>query len=93
MYGVLAGMSAAGLTAHEANLEEDLITFRGFPWVLRLRFILEFAHGLSEAQQLWEATHNTVGFNHMVASATDHSAIAMETMYNYTAYFSDNDPR
>lgn len=93
MYGTLAGMSAARLTVHEANLEEDLITFRGFPWALRLRYIMEFSRDLSEARRLWEATHNTVGFNHMVASATDHSAIAMETMYNYTAYFSDNDPR
>ena len=54
-------------------------------------------------RSLWEATNNTVGFNHMVASGPDaaeynpinHStvALAMETMYGYTAYFPDNDPR
>ena len=48
-------------------------------------------------------TNNTVGFNHMVASGPDaaaynpdnHStvALALETMYGYTAYFADNDPR
>ncbi len=104
LYGTLAGMSASGLTVHEANLEEDIISFRGFPWVLRLRFIMEFAQDISTAQELWSSTNNTVGFNHMVASAKDAhlyslkkatstGAIVMETMYRYTAYFKDNDSR
>jgi len=34
----------------------------------------------------------------MIASAADagvgtHAAVALETMFNYTAYFLDNDPR
>ena len=33
LWGALLGMSAEGLTVHEANLEEDEITFLGFPWV------------------------------------------------------------
>lgn len=37
VWGALAGMSAQGLTVHEANLEESKVTFRGFPWILRLR--------------------------------------------------------
>ena len=50
------------------------------------------------ARSLWETTKNTVGFNHMIASASDAAsgggvAYVMETMYNYTAYFADNDPR
>ena len=103
LYGPLAGMSAAGLTLHEANLEENQISFTGFPWVLRLRYIMEFAKDIVVAQQLWAATNNTVGFNHMIASAPDawlyrHNrtkvvALALETMYQYTAYFSDNDAR
>ena len=55
-------------------------------------------------RQLWESTNNTVGFNHMVASGPDATqfaagtskgpvALAMETMYLYTAYFADDDPR
>ena len=55
-------------------------------------------------RQLWESTNNTVGFNHMVASGPDAVqyasgtskgpvALAMETMYLYTAYFADDDPR
>ena len=55
-------------------------------------------------RDLWAATNNTVGFNHMIASgpdavayasgARDQSvALALETMYQYTAYFADNDPR
>lgn len=103
LYGALAGMSASGLTLHEANLEEDQISFSGFPWVLRLRYIMEFATDISTARQLWAATNNTVGFNFMVASAPDAKlyrqnktktvALALETMYQYTAYFADNDSR
>lgn len=103
IYGLLAGMSAAGVTVHEANLEEQQITFEGFPWVLRLRYIMEFARDLSMARELWESTNNTVGFNHMFASARDSvlyrqgqatsAALALETMYKYTAYFYDNDTR
>lgn len=101
--GPLAGMSSAGITLHEANLEEQQISFTGFPWVLRLRYIMEFAKDITTAQELWAATNNTVGFNHMIASAVDAKlyrqnqtktvALALETMYQYTAYFKDNDTR
>ena len=103
LYGTLAGMSAEGITVAEANLEEDQISFDGFPWTIRLRYIMEFAKDIATAKQLWESTNNTVGFNHMVASSSDALtykegktktvALAMETMYNYTAYFADNDER
>jgi len=99
LYGVLTGMSSQGLTVMEANLEENEITFSGFPWILRLRYIMENAMNIAQAKALWEHTNNTVGFNHMVASANDnngpgsHAALALETMFNYTAYFLDNDPR
>ena len=103
-YGTLAGMSASGVTVHEANLEEDQITFSGFPWILRLRYIMEYATDITSARKLWESTNNTVGYNHMISSGNDatayvnnggHSTVAlvMETMYQYTAYFHDNDPR
>lgn len=103
LYGPLAGMSAKGLTVHEANLEEAQISFNGFPWILRLRFIMEYAEDIVSARQLWASTNNTVGFNHMIASAPDavlyregktvSVALALETMYHYTAYFADNDTR
>lgn len=95
VWGALAGMSAQGLSVHEANLEESLVTFRGFPWILRLRHAMANSPtgSLVEAKSVWEATNNTVGFNHMFASATDKQAMAMETMKDYTAYFSDMDDR
>eukprot|EP00730_Choanoeca_flexa_P002014 TRINITY_DN10877_c0_g1_i1.p2 TRINITY_DN10877_c0_g1~~TRINITY_DN10877_c0_g1_i1.p2 ORF type:complete len:521 (+),score=125.70 TRINITY_DN10877_c0_g1_i1:3830-5392(+) len=103
LYGAITGMSARGITVHEANLEENRITFDGFPWALRLRYIMQYATNLSQAKTLWESTNNTVGFNHMVASVADADnyartqqgagAMVMETMYNYTAYFADNDER
>lgn len=65
---------------------------------------MEFASDIQSARQLWESTNNTIGFNHMISSGKDASAFAhngghsvvalvMETMYGYTAYFHDNDPR
>lgn len=105
LFGSLAGISALGLSAHEANLEEEEITFGGFPWLLRLRYIMENARNSKDARALWAATNNTVGFNHMITSAPDAAAFnagdyngpgvatVFETMFNYTAYFADNDPR
>jgi len=98
LYGVLSGMSKAGITVHEANLEEKNETFRGFPWVIRLRYIMENANNLAEATTLWEKTNNTIGYNHMVASQPDaaaHStaAVAIETAAHYSAFFHDMDPR
>lgn len=56
-----------------------------------------YASNLKEAIDIWESTNNTLGMNHMIASAsdlvTDRPAVAMETMRNYTAWFYDNDPR
>jgi hypothetical protein len=62
LLGALTGMSAKGVTVHEANLEESPETFLGFPWLLRLRYIMENAETIAEAKSLWENTNNTVGF-------------------------------
>lgn len=51
------------------------------------------AGSLAEAKAIWEATNNTVGFNHMFGSSTDGRAMAMETQQDYTAYFEDMDDR
>lgn len=47
VWGALAGMSSQGLTVHEANLEENQITFDGLPWLLRLRLVMETAKDLA----------------------------------------------
>jgi hypothetical protein len=41
--GALTGMSAGGLTVHEAGLESFRVTEEGFQWTLRLRYILMHA--------------------------------------------------
>jgi hypothetical protein len=46
LWGAITGMSAMGLTVHEANLEENRITFEGVPWLLRLRLVMEQADNL-----------------------------------------------
>ena len=93
LIGALAGISAAGVTTHEANLESNKDTFKGFPWLLRLRHLLESVDDLAGAKALWANTSNTVGFNHMIASAADNAAIVIETNADTSAYFGPNDPR
>ena len=46
-------MYCSGLTVHEANLEENEITFSGFPWTIRLRYIMEYASDLQEARYMY----------------------------------------
>lgn len=74
-------------------MESDEISFDGFPWALRLRYIMQRSSTLDEAMLLWNATNNTVGFNHGIGSAADNSFIALETMTGFTAQFGQNDPR
>mmetsp|Transcript_16337 Transcript_16337/g.27334 ORF Transcript_16337/g.27334 Transcript_16337/m.27334 type:complete len:509 (-) Transcript_16337:406-1932(-) len=93
VWGAITGMSDQGITVHEANLESDDITFRGFPWVLRLRHVMAHSEDLDSALSLWNATNSTVGFNHGVGSRKDGSAVVMETMHGSSATFADNDPR
>lgn len=95
--GALTGMSAAGLTVHQAGLDSMRATEIGFPWTLRLRYIMMNAPNLSAAKKLWNETENTLGMNHMIASAVDtvtgQPAFIVETMRDYSAWFKDKDPR
>jgi len=93
VYGAITGLSSEGISVHEANLESDDITFRGFPWMLRLRYVMSKASNLEEALTLWNSTSNTVGFNHGFGSAKDRKSVLLETMASHTAAFEDNDPR
>jgi len=92
----IAGMSKAGITVSEANLDNANVTFRGFPWPLRLRHIMEEATDLASARKVWASANNTAAFNFLIGSASDApkgpAAMAMETMKDFTAYFYDNSP-
>jgi hypothetical protein len=93
IWGALTGMSSQGITVHEANLESNDITFRGFPWILRLREVMSQAANIEEGLAIWHATNNTVGFNHGIGSSKDQKLCLLETMMHNTAEFYDNDPR
>lgn len=93
IWGAITGISSKGITVHEANLESNDISFRGFPWVLRLRHIMAHAQNLDEALNLWKSTQSTVGFNHGIGSAADKQAVCLETMHGNDAIFHANDPR
>lgn len=93
LWGAITGISSQGLTVHEANLESNDITFRGFPWVLRLRYVMANAKNIDEALSIWQSTNSTVGFNHGIGSASDGKAVLMETMMGNSAIFGANDIR
>lgn len=93
IWGAITGMSSQGITVHEANLESNDITFRGFPWVLRLRHVMAVASNLQEGIAVFNATNSTVGFNHAIGSAADKELNVLETMKGSQAVFSANDPR
>ncbi|KNC55383.1 uncharacterized protein AMSG_11041 [Thecamonas trahens ATCC 50062] len=79
-YGALAGVSAEGISVHEANLEEgEAISFKGMAWVLRLRYIMEKSKHLDSALTLWNDEHNTVGFNFGIMSQPDRAGVVIET--------------
>ena len=58
---------------------------------------MENSDDISDAWAIWEATNNTIGYNHMITSSKDaangHGALALETIAGYSAYFLDDDPR
>eukprot|EP01034_Spumella_vulgaris_P024804 gene24804-31185_t len=93
IWGAITGISSQGITAHEANLESDDITFRGFPWIARLRHVMAHAKNIDEALKVWTETNSTVGFNHGFGSANDGRAVVLETMAGHSAVFESNDPR
>lgn len=90
--GAIAGMSKAGLTVSEMNLDNSRTAFEGPPFPTRLRLVLEGATTLAEARSLWEATNNTDSMNYMVASGTERNAMAIEAMRSYSAFFGAADP-
>lgn len=93
LIGSITGMSAAGITVHEAGDDNKLETLKGFAWSLRLRGVMENAHNLAEAKAYWQRYNNTLGINHGIGSAADPKFMALETRAGYTAFFEDNDAR
>jgi hypothetical protein len=91
--GALAGMSKAGLSVSEANLDNGKVAFDGLAWPLRLRQVLGAATTLAEARAVWaEGGPNTAAFNFLLASASGAAeggpgAVALETTSDYTAEF------
>jgi hypothetical protein len=95
LFGSLTGISAKGLTVHEANLESNDETFQGFPWMLSLRYVMARTPSgtLDEAMTVFNTTQNTVGFNLGFGSAVDAKQVLLETMAHHTAMFSSLDGR
>ena len=95
--GALAGMSDAGVSVSEMNLDNNVVTFNGLAFPLRLRFVLEQATSLSTAMSVWNATNNTNSFNFLIASASDgargsNAAYALETIRGFTQQYGANSP-
>ena len=91
--GAITGMSAKGVTVHEAGDDSKNVTLEGFAWSLRLRALMETAVTMDDALAFWNSTHNTMGINHGIGSAARSKFAALETEAGYTAYFFDDDKR
>jgi len=91
--GAITGMSAAGLTVHEAGNDNTMESGLGFGWAIRLRYIMEHADDHASARSLWNDTENTMGLNHGIGSAKDNQFMILEVKGGYTAYFHANDSR
>lgn len=61
--GALAGMSHAGITVSQTNLDNAMVNFDGIAWPVRLRQLLAEASTLEDAETLWSANSNTAAFN------------------------------
>mmetsp|Transcript_38697 Transcript_38697/g.62913 ORF Transcript_38697/g.62913 Transcript_38697/m.62913 type:complete len:540 (+) Transcript_38697:82-1701(+) len=90
-FGALGGMSEAGITVSEANLDNGNVSFDGIPWPLRLRELLGQATTLQEARKMWASRPNSAAFNFLVGSAKDAphgpAAVALETMAGFNGEF------
>jgi len=91
--GAITGMSAPGLTVHEAGNDNKMESGLGFGWAVRLRYIMENADDHASVQKLWNDTENTMGLNHGIGSAKDNQFLILEVKAGYTAYFHANDSR
>ena len=105
-WGALAGISGAGVTVSQANLDNSDVSFRGIAWPLRLRQILSSAQNLADARDIWAQAANTGAFNFLVGSAIDvnatggagrtaaksAAAMALETTFKHTSEFTGDDP-
>ena len=76
--GAITGISAKGITTHEAGQASDLETLDGFQWTLRMRKLLGKAKNLKEAIQIWNSTKKTLGMNFMFGSSSDKKAVVFE---------------
>ncbi|EGG14458.1 hypothetical protein DFA_12230 [Cavenderia fasciculata] len=96
LFGAITGISSKGIFVAESDNDSDLVTFDGMSWAHRLRYVMQYANNIEDALNIWKATNNTMGMNHMLSSAfevdtVEHPAYALETMKGYTAFFPDND--
>lgn len=96
-WGAFNGMSSAGITIQESESPSLAWSDEGLPWSLQQRLILEKATDLSNAINLWDDQKTTFGFNHLIGSAVDAfkgtGAKVIESINQYSAFFSDNDVR
>jgi hypothetical protein len=95
--GALAGMGSMGISVSEMNLDNDVVTFSGLAFPLRLRYVLEHSTDLKSAVAAWQSTNNTNSFNFLIGSAQDaiqkqNAALALETIMGYTGFFQANSP-
>ena len=98
--GAIAGMSAAGITVTQSNLDNSLVTLDAAAWPFRLRYIMETAATIADVRAIYSsgplaATAGTA--NHLIGSNADAAAgrsagVAAECIATENALYADDDP-
>lgn len=90
--GALTGVNDAQISIGQVGADTVDASFRGEPMVFLMRRVLEEATDLDVAAQLITRAHRTVGVNYLIADASAHRALAIETTHRQVRVFVANDP-
>ena len=91
--GVLSGMNMDGIAIGQIGAVTRDQRFAGIPLMLLMRRVLEEAHDMSQATEIFTTAQRTVGYNYVVCNAKAQEARAYETCARHCAVFLDNDPK
>jgi hypothetical protein len=89
--GVLSGINEHGICVSEIGAGSAAKTLDGTPMVFLLRKVLEEAQTLDQAVAIVRDAPRTGGFNYIIGSAKERTAVALETNAEHCAVFTLND--
>ena len=89
--GVLSGVNDATVSIGQVGAETTDATLRGEPMVFLMRRVMEESGSVEDAAAIIQGARRTVGVNYVIAQASAHRALALETTSRAACAFSAND--